>query len=105
VSDVFKNPASVTLRSVGEAGTSSESQTIDESEGSAYFDGSYNKNSNSYRFRLTRYIQQVLLGEENNNGLHLVIPSSGYYGARLVLNGTSSPQSDLKLYLRYSKLR
>lgn len=104
-SDIFTNPTSITLRTVGEAGTTSESAIIDESEGSAYFDGSYNKGSNSYRFRITRYIQQVLLGEINNNGLHLVIPSSTYYGARLVLNGTYSPQSDLKLYLRYSKLQ
>ena len=105
VSEVFKNPASITLRNVGEAGTSSEGETIDESEGLAYFDGSYNSSSNTYRFRLTRYVQQLILGEVNNNGLHLVIPSSNYYSGRLVLNGTSSPQSDLKLYIRYTKLQ
>jgi len=105
VSEVFVNPSSVTLRNVGEAGTTSESKLIDESEGSGYFDGYYNSSSNTYRFRLSRYIQQLLLGEVNNNGLHLVIPSSTYYSGRLVMNGTSSPQSDLKLYLRYTKLR
>lgn len=105
VSEVFTNPASITLRKAGAAGTTSESQIVDESEGSAYFDGSYNKGSSTYRFRLTRYIQQVLLGEISNNGLHLVIPSSTYFSARLVLNGTSSPQSDMKLYLRYTKLQ
>jgi hypothetical protein len=102
---VFANPSSVTLRTVGEAGTTNPTDIVDLNEGSDYFDGSYNKNSNSYRFRLTRYIQQVLTGEENNNGLHLIIPSSSINGARLVLNGTSSPQSDLKLYLRFTKLQ
>ena len=102
VSDVFKNPAFLTLRNVGEIGTTSPTDMVDESEGAGYFDGSYNRSANQYRFRLTRYIQQLLLGQVNNNGLHLIIPSSAYNGARLVLNGTASEQSDLKLYIRYT---
>jgi hypothetical protein len=105
VSDVFKNPNYLTLREVGEAGTTNPQNIVDEDEGSGYFDGTYNKGTNSYRFRISRYIQQVLTGEVNNNGIHLVIPSSGANSARLVLNGTSSPQSDLKLYLRFTKLQ
>lgn len=105
VSSIFKNPTYVTLRGVGEAGTTNPSNIVDENEGADYFDGTYYSSSNSYRFRITRYIQQVLSGEVNNNGLHLIIPSSGLNGSRLVLNGTSSPQSDLKLYMRYTKLR
>ncbi len=105
VSDVFANPAQVTLRGVGEAGSTSPYTIVDEDEGSVYFDGNYNSTSNSYRFRLTRYIQQVLTGKVNNNGLHLIIPSASYTGSRLVLNGTSSPQSDLKLYLKYTVIK
>jgi hypothetical protein len=106
VSDVFPNTSYLTLRGVGENGTTSPDgfPIIDENEGSAYHDGTYNSESNSYRFRITRYIQQLLLGQVNNNGLHLIIPSPGYNAARLVLNGTASEQSDLKLYLRYTKL-
>lgn len=103
VSDVFTNPSSITLRGVGEGGTSSPFAIAD--EGSTYFDGFYNASSNSYRFRLTQHIQQVLTGKANDNGLHLIIPSASYAGNRLVLNGTSSPQSDLKLYLRYTKVK
>lgn len=103
-SDVFKNPTYVLLRAVGENGTTSPNTIVDENEGAGYFDGTYDKGSNSYRFHLTRFVQQLLLGQVNNNGLHLIIPSSEYNGARLVLNGTSSEQSDLKLYLRYTKL-
>ena len=105
VSDVFPNPTSISLRGVGENGTTSPYSIVDEIEGAAYFDGGYYKGSNSYRFHLTRYIQQLLLGQVNNKGLHLIIPNSGFYGARLVLNGTSSEQSDLKLYVRYTKLK
>jgi len=105
VSDIFTNPSSVTLREVGEAGTTSPFTIVDEDEGSVYFDGGYNETSNSYRFRLTRYIQEVLTGKVNDNGLHLIIPSASYLGTRLVLNGTASQQSDLKLYLRYTKIQ
>lgn len=105
VSDDFINPSSLTLRSVGEAGTTNPGSIVDENERPGHFDGTYNKGSNMYRFRITRYIQQMLLGEVNNNGLHLIIPGSNYNGSRLVLNGTSSPQSDLKLFLRYTRLQ
>lgn len=105
VSDAFPNPSYVSLRGVGEKGTTSPYTIVDEDQGSGYFDGTYNKGSNSYRFRITRYLQQLLLGQVNNNGLHLIIPSSGLNGARLVLNGTASGQSDMKLYLRYTKLK
>lgn len=105
VSDIFSAPGQITLRGVGEAGTTSPDKIIDESSiGAGHFDGFYNESANSYRFRLTRYIQQVIIGKANDNGLHLIIPGSSYYGARLVLNGTSSIKPDLKLYVRYTKV-
>lgn len=105
VSDVFKNPSYVSLRGIGENGTTSPFITVDENEDASYFDGSYNSSTNSYRFRLTRYIQGIMTGKIRNNGLHLIIPGSTVNASRLVLNGTSSPQSDLKLYIRYTKLK
>jgi hypothetical protein len=104
-SDVFTNPAALTLRGVGEAGSTSPNEIADVSDAEGYFDGTYSSTSNAYRFRIKRYLQQVMTGEINNNGLHLIIPSASYVGTRLVLNGTSSPQSDLKLYLRYTKIK
>jgi len=105
VSSVFPNPPYLSLNGVGENGTTSPGNIVDETETSGYFDGSYNSSSNSYRFRITRYVQQVILGKERNNGLHLIIPPSAINSSRLILNGTSSPQSDMKLYLRYTKLQ
>jgi hypothetical protein len=104
-SEVFSYPSSVTLRAVGEGGSTSPYTLVDESEGAGYFDGTYNKASNTYRFRLTRYLQQVLTGKANNNGLHLIVPGSSYIANRLVLNGTSSPQADVKLYIKYTRLK
>ncbi len=105
VSDVFKNPSFVSLRGIGENGSTSPYGVIDENDNSGYFDGSYNSGTNTYRFRLTRYIQQVMTGKIRNNGLHIIVPNSSVFGSRLVLNGTASPQSDLKLYLRYTKIK
>ncbi len=101
VSKDFVNPGNITLREIGEAGTTSPNKIIDESTRADYYSGYYYPAGNTYRFRITRYIQQYLLGKTNQKGLHLIIPHS-YMGNRLVLNGTSSPISDLKLYLRYT---
>ena len=105
VSTVFPNPGFLSLHSVGENGTTSPFSIVDENDATGYFDGTYNAAANNYRFRITRYVQQVLTRKERNNGLHLIIPSSALNATRLILNGTSSPQSDLKLYLRYTKLK
>jgi hypothetical protein len=104
VSSNFLNPGYLYLRTAGAGGSTNPGDIIDYTEGTAYFDGTYNSSSNSYRFRITRYIQQLIKGEQENYGLHLIIPSAEYNASRLVLNGTSSPQSDVKLYLRYTKL-
>jgi hypothetical protein len=105
VSTVFPRPSRLVLRGIGENGSTSPVSIVDENEGSGYFDGRYDAATNSYRFRITRYVQQMLTGKVRDNGFHLLVPSSAINGARLVLNGTSSPQSDLKLYLRYTKLK
>ena len=104
VSSLFPNPGSLSLNGVGENGSTNPNSIVDANEPSGYFDGTYNSSANSYRFRITRYVQQVILGKERNTGLHLIIPSSAINPSRLILNGTSSPQSDMKLYLRYTKL-
>lgn len=105
-SDVFLNPQSLTLRAVGETGSTSPFSIIDESDPQGYFDGVYNPSTRTYRFNLKRYVQQVMTGAiDNRNGLYLVIPSASYTGARLVLHGTDSPESDIKLYLRFTKLK
>ena len=103
VSETFTYPGYITLRGIGEAGTTSPNPIIDESTRSEYYGGDYYAAGNSYRFRITRYIQNYLLGKIDHRGLHLIIPKS-YMSNRLVLNGTSFPQSDLKLYLRYTRI-
>jgi len=48
---------------------------IDEAEGSTYFGGTYISSDRSYRFRITRHIQQVIQGKIKNNNLFLIVNS------------------------------
>jgi hypothetical protein len=45
----------------------------DEAEGSAYFGGTFISSDRSYHFRVTRHIQQVLQGKNNNNNIYLMV--------------------------------
>ncbi|MCK7539472.1 MAG: hypothetical protein MZV63_55485 [Marinilabiliales bacterium] len=40
---------------------------IDQSEGTGYFGGSYDSESRTYSFRLTRHIQNILTGDTTKN--------------------------------------
>lgn len=104
-SGTFIQPSQLALNAIGENGTQSPFSLVDEDEGSSYFDGYYNSSTETYRFRLTRYVQQALLGKINaSRGLYLSIPSPATSGTRLVLNGTASSRASVKLYLRYTIL-
>ena len=104
VSETFLYPSALSLRGIGEAGTTSPYSLVDETNRSSYYDGYYYAAGNTFRFRITQYMQEVLLGKITDRGLHLILPNS-YMGNRLVLNGTSSPQTDLKLLVRYTKIK
>jgi hypothetical protein len=46
---------------------------IDESEGAAYFGGTYHASDKSYSFRITRHIQQIMQGKIPNYDLYLLV--------------------------------
>lgn len=52
-----------------------------------YFDGAYNATTQEYRINISRYIQQVLLGERKNNGLHLLALKGAINANRAVIGG------------------
>ncbi|MBK7173258.1 MAG: DUF4270 domain-containing protein [Bacteroidales bacterium] len=101
-SSTFTAPNQLALYPVADDGTLYPFQLPDADQGSAYFDGYYNSTGGTYRFRLARYVQQILNGSQKNNGLFLIIPSASIVSDRLVLNGVQSPQSALKLYIKYT---
>ena len=79
----------------------------DQLEGAVYFGGNYKSSVNEYQFRLTRYIQDLLINGKGNDdyGLLLFIPGASGKADRWKFNGTN-PQSDtlkpLRLEVVYS---
>jgi len=94
VSAPYTSPAKLGLLQLSKDGT--VYNTIDETEGPSYFDGTYNSAKKEYRFRISRYIQQLLIQKTDNYGhyvdnygLYLYVPGSAVSPNRLVLSGTS----------------
>lgn len=101
-STTFTPPDQITLYPVADDGTLYPYQLPDADQGTDYFDGYYNSTEGTYRFRLSRYVQQVMNGTQDNNGLFLIIPGASVTSDRLVLNGAGAAQSGLKLFLKYT---
>jgi hypothetical protein len=99
----FKAPSQLALRAI--LTDSTMSILPDELEGSVYFDGTYNA-SKGYKFRLSRYVQQLLTAPETDNkGLFLFVPGASYIGNRLILNGTATTSDKMKLVITYTKIK
>jgi len=64
--------------------------------------GAYNAEKQEYRFVITRFVQQILLGTRINYGLEIVTNRAAFSGNRVVLNGAefpdpNEPDNNLKL--------
>lgn len=62
--------------------------------------GEYNADNQEYRFIISRYVQQVLNGTLDNNGLYLVATSAGVSVKRTVLNGPDFNPEDVTKNMR-----
>ena len=100
VSAPYTPPAQLAIRVLNK--DASLSFTVDEIEGAAYLDGTYNS-AKAYRFRISRYIQQLLISKADNYGLYLYTYNPSVTANRLVLNGTSKQLSGhIKLAITYT---
>lgn len=68
-------------------------------ESSSYYGGSFDLVSQSYRFNIARYIQQIINGTEENNGLFLVAGGSTSNARRTLIDASS-----LKLTITYTQI-
>jgi len=102
INSQFNPPARLTLRTI--VSDSTQSILVDENEGSTYFDGTYNA-SKGYRFRISRYIQQLFIPSTDDKGLYMFAPGSSYIGNRLILNGTDTESGKMKLVITYTKIK
>lgn len=86
---------------------------VDETEGSAYFGGTYHASDKSYSFRITRHLQQIIQGKIPNYDLYLMVndPSSNTLIPNRVLGVGTNPStttleaSRFKLDLVFTKIK
>lgn len=98
---IFKAPSNFIL-----LGFNADSTTYllpDYYEGAGYFGGTFNTSNQSVTFRITEYIQSVILEKRDNNGICLGINGTAYNAQRLVINGPESNEMEkMKLEVTYS---
>ena len=98
---IFKAPSNFIL-----LGFNADSTTYllpDYYEGAGYFGGTFNTSNQSVTFRITEYIQSVILEKRDNTGICLGINGTAYNAQRLVINGPESNEMEkMKLEVTYS---
>jgi len=67
-------------------------------------DGTYYKSENAYIFNVTRYIQNMILNNENEDDLYIAPSGAAVTGNNVVLKGPKREDGGLKLKLIYTKL-
>lgn len=72
---------------------------IDMFESSSYYGGTLNTTTNVYKINIARYIQSILTGTQQNNGLYLKEIFGTENGRRSALGSGSNPDGR-KMYLR-----
>lgn len=80
---------------------------LDMFETSSYYGGSLNTTTNCYKINIARYIQEVLSGEEENNGIFLKEIFGTETGRRSMIGGTggfADPAKKMYLRLVYTRI-
>jgi hypothetical protein len=73
--------------------------------GTVYFGGSYDETTKEYRFRITRYIQHIILKDDFQSCIYLVADRASVDPNRLIFNGTHpvDPSARLRLEVYYTE--
>ena len=80
---------------------------VDEIQTPGIFGGTYDSIAGSYSFRITRYMQKLLLGDMEDHGISLYIKGPATNAYRLIMQGTEADnqqggQESMRLELRYT---
>lgn len=78
----------------------------DNYEGDAYYGGSYDATTKTVAFRISEYIERVILGRIPNVGLSLGIDGASYNPYRWIVNGPNASQgSRMRVEVTYSMVK
>ena len=74
--------------------------------GVEYFGGNFDSINNQYRFRVTKYLQDLISTDELNNGLYLTVSGGSVKANRINLTGYDTTNIDrIKLNVKYTILQ
>lgn len=100
-SSVYAAPSSFVL-----VGFNSDSSTYllpDYYEGTGYFGGTYNSSSKSVTFRISEYLQSIIMKKKDNLGLSLGINGASYNAQRWLINGPNALEGEkMRVEVTYS---
>jgi hypothetical protein len=97
----LKNPDKLTLLYIDESGKSNlmlDNLYMDDT----FFGGTYDKNRQEYRFRITHHLRSILNGQMPNNGIYLKVADPAINSSRLKFYGTESVDLSKRLRLEVS---
>ena len=98
---VLNPPTSLALLNVNENGATS--LLADYLEGSAYYGGSYSSVSKNVVFRISEYLQEVILNNRSNPRIYVNIMSAAFNAQRWIIAGPEANQDNkLKCEIKYS---
>lgn len=101
----FDPPGQMSLLRIEEDG--SGAILSDQGEGDSYFDGDYNEATNSYEFRITRYIQSLVSDSTlPNRGLYLFLFGGSVHPERYIFKGNNfgADSTGIKLEILFTDL-
>ncbi|MDT8309562.1 MAG: DUF4270 domain-containing protein [Bacteroidales bacterium] len=78
--------------------------TSDYLEGDTYLGGYYDKLKGEYRFRITRYMQDIIAGKYTNHGLYIMVSGAAVKADRVKLLGNTLASKNLTVEIAYTKL-
>lgn len=95
---IFHQPTTLDMYYKEDTSTTTAYYLPDFLMGTDFFGGGYNTHKKEYRFRITQYIQNIIMGKSENYPLHLVVKGAAIRANRLVFYGTNP--NDIKNRLR-----
>jgi len=75
----------------------------DQTANSSTFGGQYDESKKEYRFLISRYIQDLILGKEDNYGLYLLVSGNAINASRIVINGDNKDPG-IRIAISYTKI-
>jgi len=70
-----------------------------------FFGGDFSRTNNEYKFNISRYIQSYLNGNQNDNGLTLLVTGSAVKAERVVILNENNSNNRIRLNLYYTNIQ